>query len=382
MKKSILLLLTFCAVITALVNPAATFAQTVDDTGELDESITGTALLYAAVRVNDLNENGATDVVLTLSENEIAGWADYSTAVRFTADQIDVRNGEEFSPPANVIPVDFNSLFHIWMAVDVPAKTYTVWAKTNTMSNPVLIYEDAAFRNDAVTSLTRWSALHNPDAEADQLTVDVVEEVPENYAISLPGGADGNLSHVAIPALNLTSLPVTVEMWFKPDPAQNNYSTLWYNRGESNNAGFQYDRWNDQTKVKAVWNGASELPGHAPEPDEWNHMALVITETDKTFYVNGEPTTEPGDAFAIYEFDGVTYLGWDEAVADRTLNGLIDELRIWSTARTAQAASRAVGRSPWVRKIWCCNCWSRPRGRRICYGIPAVHRCCHSRWTG
>jgi hypothetical protein len=163
--------------------------------------------------------------------------------------------------------------------------------------------------------------------------------VVDNYALSLPGGASGMVSNVAIPALNIASLPVTIEMWYKPDAVQNYYCTLWYCRS-TNNCGVQYDRWGDITKIKGVWNGTSGtgLSTEKPIAGIWNHVALVVTTTSKTLYINGVPFSQAG-SYANFPFDNVLYLGWDSAsstIIDRTLKGQIDEFRIWNMARTAQ----------------------------------------------
>jgi hypothetical protein len=162
-------------------------------------------------------------------------------------------------------------------------------------------------------------------------------QAQSSYALSLPGGSDGNASNVAIPALSITSLPVTVEMWYKPDATQNYYCTLWYTRGASNNSGVQYDRWTDVTKIKGVWNGTAGtgLSTVKPVAGQWNHVALVVTPSNKTLYINGVAFDQTG-TYTNFPFDAITYLGWDAAVANRTLKGLIDEVRIWSVARTAQ----------------------------------------------
>nr|WP_305047393.1 BNR-4 repeat-containing protein [Geofilum rubicundum] len=154
--------------------------------------------------------------------------------------------------------------------------------------------------------------------------------------MTLPGGSNGANSNVALPPFNIASLPVTIEMWYKPEANQNYYATLWYNRGASSNSGVQYDRWADVTKIKGVWNGASEVPDIKPVPGQWNHVALVVTSNSKTLYINGHPFTETGTSFNNYLFDGITYLGFDNAVADRTLKGSIDEVRVWTTERSAQ----------------------------------------------
>ena len=171
----------------------------------------------------------------------------------------------------------------------------------------------------------------------------------DNYAIRLPGAstnAGGANSNVTLPPFNITSLPVTIELWYKPDhdAPSTYYATLFYSRGTPDgnpNVGIQYDRWVDTEKIKAVWNGSAQIPEVKPLPGEWNHVVLVMTSTSKVFYINGVPFTESGTSYTNYPFSENTYLGWDNiywtTVGDaRTLKGEVDEVRIWTTERTAQ----------------------------------------------
>ncbi|MDA3879489.1 MAG: BNR-4 repeat-containing protein [Prolixibacteraceae bacterium] len=164
---------------------------------------------------------------------------------------------------------------------------------------------------------------------------DNTQVLQSNYALSLPGGANGANSNMAISDLNFSALPVTIEMWYKPNGTQNPYATIIYNRNSV--SGIQYDRWTDQSKIKGVWNNENNppVPDHAPITGEWNHIALVVTSTEKIIYINGQFTTHSGN-YTTSSFSGTTYIGWDEVIDDRTLAGEIDEVRIWTTARTAQ----------------------------------------------
>jgi hypothetical protein len=160
-----------------------------------------------------------------------------------------------------------------------------------------------------------WMTIHSLGAQTTT-TFGKAPMATINYALSLPGGADGNLSNVAIPPLNVANLPVTVEMWYKPEPTQNYYATLWFTRGTSN-AGFQFDRWTGSpvgyTNLKGVWNGAAQIPSTQPMAGQWNHVAMVVTSTSKKIYINGTEFTETGNSFTMFPFDGITYLGWDKA---------------------------------------------------------------------
>jgi len=168
-----------------------------------------------------------------------------------------------------------------------------------------------------------------------------------NYAMSLPGGSDGRLSNITIPALSVDHLPVTIELWFKPDETESgtNRATVWYSRkisAEKAGYGFQYDHNTDVSKVKAVWDEEAGLPVAKPVPGKWNHLALVVTEDSKTFYINDVPFKESATSYEVYHFFQELYLGWDNVdftnppQRDRTLKGEFDEFRVWTVARTAE----------------------------------------------
>ena len=158
--------------------------------------------------------------------------------------------------------------------------------------------------------------------------------VDGNYAISLPGGSDGNVSNVALPALNLSALPVTIEAWFYP-VAKNNYGAILYYRGVTN-GGVQYDRWTNPNTLRGIDPGAKQVvASNEPVFNRWNHVAYVVTASDMTIYINGVATTNSTDVPSVFTFDGGTYIGWDAAANDRTIQGYFDEVRIWNSARSS-----------------------------------------------
>ena len=155
----------------------------------------------------------------------------------------------------------------------------------------------------------------------------------QNYAISLPGGSNGSVSNIAIPALNLTELPVTIEAWYKP-VSYNAYGGIVYYRGASTDGGIQYDKWTNNKTLRAIRNSSGQVvANNEPTPNEWNHVACVFTNEATTIYLNGIKTTASLSGLPL-TFDAGIYIGWDAAIADRTINGLFDEIRIWNTARS------------------------------------------------
>ncbi len=157
----------------------------------------------------------------------------------------------------------------------------------------------------------------------------------QNYAVSLPGGSDGNASNVALPALNITALPITVEAWVYPI-ANNNYGGVFYYRGVSTNGGVQFDRWTNPNSFRGIANdGVNVVADENLVFNAWNHVAWVVTASNMTIYINGEAKSTTGSP-DVMSFDSGLYIGWDAATADRTIQGYFDEVRVWTTERTAQ----------------------------------------------
>lgn len=312
-------------------------AQTIDKSGVFSTPIEGDTLIYTSVYLRDLNENGSTDVLLSLSENEITQWSDYSAAVIFKDSHIIVRDGDTEIIPENEISLQFNTQYHIWVAINVETETYTTWVKTNDMYKPELIYANAAFRKTGVSSISYWSALHNPTGEPDSLEIDTICIAPKNYTMNMPGGTDGSLSNVDISGLGLNYTPFTVEMWIKSEGDQAAYAGLFYHR-DATDAGLQY---------AASWQGANLIRGNiqnsgndglltsAVPTDQWHHVALVVNGTNRKIYLDKNPVSD-NNSTTSYDFStGNLYLGWDKAVADRVFKGMIDEVKVWTEEKSS-----------------------------------------------
>lgn len=125
----------------------------------------------------------------------------------------------------------------------------------------------------------------------------------------------------------------TVEFWFKPSHLYNWGDFLFYNLWDkyrvhtnadgSISAGWSNDSYNRiNTAANVLHNGT------------WAHIAIVIDGNKQTIYVNGdkkvEGTSPDHSGFPAF-WNGRLYFGNGE-----TLNGDMDELRLWSCARTAQ----------------------------------------------
>ncbi|TCO08422.1 LamG-like jellyroll fold domain-containing protein [Natronoflexus pectinivorans] len=166
------------------------------------------------------------------------------------------------------------------------------------------------------------------------------ETTASNHALKLLGG-NGSESHINIPEIPLTSNSFTMEMWFKPEGIQPNNAGLIYSRIGEHHAGIAYaSAWQGTGKLRFMTNIATDDYGTVSEqiatPGEWHHIAVVLTPTSSTLYLNG--TESQRDIVSpVYDFStGNLYIGWDNADANRAFKGVIDEIRIWDTPKSSE----------------------------------------------
>ncbi|HKJ40849.1 MAG TPA: LamG-like jellyroll fold domain-containing protein [Sunxiuqinia sp.] len=182
------------------------------------------------------------------------------------------------------------------------------------------------------------------DAVTTQTYTVTFAEANGNYAISLPGG-DGNNSNVDISGLGLFSLPFTVEMWIKPEGDQTDNSGLFFYRPD--NVGLQYaSGWQGSGKLRFLTNSTTlsgdpyyGVVSQVATPDEWHHVAIVLTADSRTIVVDGVANTTTADQVGEGGFNAIDfslnqlYLGWDSDGAAKAFKGLIDEVRVWDVAK-------------------------------------------------
>lgn len=140
-------------------------------------------------------------------------------------------------------------------------------------------------------------------------------------------------------------------MWIKINERQAQYSGLIFHRlNESVGVGVQFAaNWqmnNVPNSVRIVNNtGITNDYGLISDTiteGSWHHIAVVVTGTNRTFFMDGRKTTQ-NIAIPTYDFStGSMWIGRDSANAtndNRAFKGQIDEVRIWNVARTEKELS-------------------------------------------
>ncbi|MBN1769376.1 MAG: hypothetical protein JW842_12780, partial [Prolixibacteraceae bacterium] len=185
--KKVILLLALCLLFN-FINENLNAQPFIDATGKV-APISENGVFYASLKLTDADLDGAYDAAFALSETAITDWPDYSCVVAFYS-TITTRNGNTMVP--STITVDVGKWYDIWIDVNVTTKTYDVYYKTSEMVSHVLVASNQAFRKNSISSINRWSCMHNIQGEPDFLSaksvgmVSAVGDYPNSANISEP----------------------------------------------------------------------------------------------------------------------------------------------------------------------------------------------------
>lgn len=148
---------------------------------------------------------------------------------------------------------------------------------------------------------------------------------------TVPGNAllittDGNFASVA--PLNLNSNTVTISAWIKPADSLDDWTGVVFCRGGTSCSGISLLNSNE---LRYHWTGNfwGNSSGLYVTPNQWNHVALVITPDSAILYLNGIPWVDPGP-HTPEAFDAALLIGEDDWGTSRTYKGIIDEVCIWN----------------------------------------------------
>jgi hypothetical protein len=153
------------------------------------------------------------------------------------------------------------------------------------------------------------------------------------HVLSLNGTTD----FVQVPRLseNATNT-VTIEGWINPDGKQTSWSGIYVFRSttlttygimlrENNELGYM---WEDSNGARWSWSSGLTVPAN-----EWSHIALVISPTNATLYLNGTASVHNKTCNPIVL--NAANIGYDSENSTRKFKGSIHNMRIWNIARSA-----------------------------------------------
>jgi hypothetical protein len=138
-------------------------------------------------------------------------------------------------------------------------------------------------------------------------------------------------------ALNINTNTISMSAWIKPDGTQTaDVGILLTTSG--NNTGLFLNNTSGINKLRFSWNDNhwNINTNLVVPPNEWSHVAMTVSPTQITVYVNGQPFTYNGTFNAI-NFDQGFSIGSDSRSSfnnSRKFLGLVDEVCFWNKTLT------------------------------------------------
>ena len=158
---------------------------------------------------------------------------------------------------------------------------------------------------------------------------------------------DGSGDLVEVPynaALNPEAF--TVSCWAYPDSAGANYRSPVSSRDEPPQSGYilyvdPSNVWQFWIGTGAAWNGTA---GPAAQLDEWSHVTATYAGTEKRLYINGRLAGQ-GTGVLIPNKQRPLRIGAgrNELAPDYFFQGMIDDVRIYNRALSAEEAAGLAG---------------------------------------
>jgi len=183
----------------------------------------------------------------------------------------------------------------------------------------------------------------------------------QNYGLQLDGANDKiGISNAA--SLN-PSDALTLEVWIKADAWE---SSVWAGaiigkQGGSPDTGYsltagENGRAEFSVSINGAWKAVStpQIMGLGT----WYHIAAVYDGTSSKIYINGALQNTTSISTGTHDISPVTlYLGDNSAWTGRNFQGTIDEVRIWSIAKSqpeisASFTSELVGNEAGLEAYW------------------------------
>ena len=240
----------------------------------------------------------------------------------------------------------------VYVSWDVVAEAINgyevIWTTTATDTLPA---SGATFSNQIVAGLdTTITGLTNDDLHYFAVVsvggdtsnwTGAVPVVEAGRAISLDRSNYLTVGSHNFPVLDQAR---TVEAWINIDNLDNRQSVFAYGATTASNA-FKLEITTDGRVRFGSYIVDAYSPADVIEPNEYYHVAISYEEgedmLDASIYVNGVlvPTVELSAGEAEQPLNTIlsekSYIGFDDIGSPNAFSGKIDEVRLWSTARTA-----------------------------------------------
>lgn len=191
-----------------------------------------------------------------------------------------------------------------------------------TARNPVVTLDQSG-SYDVTLTVTNQAGQSSTKTVTDMLILDNQCSPDAFPGLALDCTNSGD--YASIPDLNTNTNNFTISAWVKPNAIQGEYTGIVMNDGTAAGLNFRPDNYLAYHWPGGAWWWDSGL---VVPVDEWSHVALVVTPSSITVYLNGVGSTHNTSAQTvdINTMKIGSYQGW----GGRNMNGQIDEVAIWN----------------------------------------------------
>ncbi len=196
---------------------------------------------------------------------------------------------------------------------------------SSTLRSPKVVYHNPGKYNVSLTV----SDVNGTNAQTINNFISISDNCQPD---TIPGNSlqlNGNDASAAIEPFNFSTNTLTLTAWVKPNATQNDYEGLVFMRGNNTADGLTLMH---DLELRYHWqnNNWWWSSGLYLTANQWNHIALVITPTAATLYLNGiaatNTTSHPVDAL-----NDAFMLGVDGSNGtNRNFGGIMDEVCIYN----------------------------------------------------
>ena len=187
-------------------------------------SITTNGVEYLHCRINSLTSAPATpcDIVVAISEQAAITYGTGGAMIRWKNDlgilNLDARDGAAYVANLDLLPIQYDIDYYVYFLLDIPSGKYSLYARTENMTELYKLLDNAAYRNIPVSSLEYSSILYYKDTT----TVPVLR-VKEFKAMSPLKFATGiNIGNLPVIGLNVPAKLTATTL-----PADANTGIVW-----------------------------------------------------------------------------------------------------------------------------------------------------------
>ncbi len=215
-----------------------------------------------------------------------------------------------------------NSATYQWSFSPAPQ-----WVSSTNTRNPKVVFGTTG--SYSVTLTITDGGISHSKIISNMITVNAEcdpENVPGN-AMSLTAAGD----YMQLPDLNLNTNTITFTAWIKPNGPQSSYCGIIM----SDNSSISGMNLRNNEELGFHWQGSQWWwsSGLIVPQDQWSHVAMVVSPSGITMYLNGIAATN-SYTVPVSQMNTMkvgSYQGW----SSRNFKGLIEEVCIFNRALTA-----------------------------------------------